>query len=79
MIFDELGRFEQQCRPFTDAIDRALACSAPVLAVLKNESNPFLDSIRKREDCLLYTLYEGNRDELFFTVAQRLQMLIRDA
>ena len=79
MIFDELGRFEQQCRPFTDAIDRALTCSTPVVAALKNESNPFLDALRTRGDCSLYTLYKDNRDELFSTVTQHLDMLIRDA
>ena len=68
MIFDELGRFEQDCELFTNALRRALASSTPVLSSLKSESNPFLDSLKRRKDCTVYTLTKNNREKVFVSV-----------
>jgi nucleoside-triphosphatase THEP1 len=76
MIFDELGRFEQDCELFTSAVRRALACSTPVLASLKSEPNPFLDSLKTRKDCTVYTLTKNNREKVFVSVAHVLESLL---
>ena len=76
MIFDELGRFEQDCELFTNAVRSALVCNTPVLASLKSESNPFLDSLRRRKDCLVHTLTKNNREEVFNSVAHTLDSLL---
>jgi nucleoside-triphosphatase THEP1 len=72
MIFDELGRFEQNCELFTNALRRALVCNAPVLASLKSESNPFLNSLKNRKDCSVYSLTKNNREKVFVSVARAL-------
>ncbi len=62
MIFDELGRFEQDCPGFINAVHAALDHEKPVLAALKNEENPFLKSLVERDDILLFNLRVDNRD-----------------
>ena len=79
MIFDELGRFEQDCELFTNAVRSALVCNTPVLASLKSESNPFLDSLRRRKDCSVHTLTKNNMEEIFASVAQALDSLLYSA
>jgi nucleoside-triphosphatase THEP1 len=76
IIFDELGRFEQDCETFTHAIGKAFSSATPVLAALKNESNPFLDYLRRRSDSVLHTISVPNRDGVFTSVARHLDALI---
>jgi nucleoside-triphosphatase THEP1 len=72
VVFDELGRFEQNCRRFTAAVHEALDQPAPVLSTLKTERNPFLDSLRERNDVLLLTLSPLNRNQVFEEVANEI-------
>ena len=64
MIFDELGRFEQDCPGFINAVHEALDHEKPVFAALKNEENPFLKSIVERDDIVLFNLRVENRDRI---------------
>lgn len=53
-VMDELGRFELGAPRFLAAVEEALASPVPVVGVLKAESNPFLDTVRRRPDtCVL--------------------------
>lgn len=77
MVFDELGRFEETCEGFKEAIRKALAHEAPVIAALKSETNPFLDFLREREDVSLFTITLSTREEVFGKVADRLDEILQ--
>jgi nucleoside-triphosphatase THEP1 len=76
MVFDELGRFEQDCTAFTAAIKNALSGPLPVLAALKSESNHFLDSLLNRSDCTVFSITQNNRERLFTSVSSILDPLL---
>ncbi|HHY38026.1 MAG TPA: hypothetical protein GX507_03770, partial [Clostridia bacterium] len=61
VVLDELGRFEIEAPTFMEAVFDALSSEVPVLGVLKAESNPFLDAIRRRSDVKLITVNPSNR------------------
>ena len=77
MVFDELGRFEASCEGFKEAIRKALAHETPVIAALKSETNPFLDSLREREDVSLFTITLAKWEEVFGKVADRLDEILQ--
>jgi nucleoside-triphosphatase len=56
IVMDELGRFELRTPEFLGAVREALDSSIPVAGVLKDESNPFLDEVRRRQDTLVVPL-----------------------
>ena len=70
MVFDELGRFEQSCSLFTAAVRGALAHPSAVIATLKMEHNPFLDSLRGRHDVKLHTLSPRTRERVYEEVVR---------
>ena len=54
LLFDEIGRFERNSKPFLCAINEAFSCGKQVIVVLKKEELPHLIRIRQRKDiCLL--------------------------
>lgn len=61
VVLDELGRFELEAPTFMGAVFDALSSEVFVLGVLKAESNPFLDAIRRRSDVKLITVNPSNR------------------
>ena len=46
VIMDELGIFERDALEFQASVFKILDSRLPVLGVLKNKSNPFLDRVR---------------------------------
>ncbi|MCG8483447.1 MAG: nucleoside-triphosphatase [Clostridia bacterium] len=50
IVMDELGRLEEKAPQFKAIVCEALDCPKPVLGVIKDESRPFLDRVRSRED-----------------------------
>jgi nucleoside-triphosphatase len=71
MVFDELGRFEQDCSVFTAAVQHALDGPTPLVATMKMERNSFLDSLRKRRDVILFTISPLSREQVFGKVVER--------
>ena len=76
IIFDELGRFENTCKSFTESIHRALDGNTIVLAVIKAEKNPFLDTIKNRNDANMMTISLLNRDILYAEVIIKINKLL---
>lgn len=64
IMMDELGKFERSAAAFQQAVMACLDGPQRVLGVLQDTSNPFLDSIRSREDIHLITVTNENRDTL---------------
>lgn len=77
VIMDELGRLELTVPGFMDAVESALASPRPVLGVLKDVANPFLDGIRPRPDVRVIRLDASERDEAAREYREALMTLLR--
>jgi nucleoside-triphosphatase len=64
VVMDELGRFELRAYGFRQAVTDALNSPVPVIGVLKEDDNPFLNEIRNREDTEVLEVTEENRDDI---------------
>lgn len=64
IVMDELGRFEIPAYGFRQAVAEALESPVPVIGVLKEDDNPFLNEIRSREDTEIVEVIKENRDEV---------------
>lgn len=76
VIMDELGRFELAVPDFLHAVETALNSKIPVIGVLKDESNPFLDGIRSRSDVRILGIEVKTRDLVAHTFRDLLAELI---
>ena len=63
VVLDELGRFELEAEKFQKEVISLLDSEKIVIGVIKAESNPFLDQIRRRDDLKIYQLKENNEAE----------------
>lgn len=54
-VIDEIGYLEMSCQPFLDALI-SLFDARPVIAVIRKQSLPFLDSLKARPDVLVIDL-----------------------
>ncbi|MTI94139.1 MAG: hypothetical protein FH749_01425 [Firmicutes bacterium] len=73
IVLDELGIFERDAQAFQAAVFAALDCPWPVLGVLKNKSNPFLDRIRTHPDTRILTVTEDNHGAAALEIDRFLQ------
>lgn len=64
IVMDELGRFEIPAHGFRQAVAEALDSQTPVIGVLKDDDNPFLNGIRNREDTEVLGVTQENRDNI---------------
>ena len=64
IIIDEIGRMEMYSTLFQKEIQNVLDCPLPVLGVIQMKQNPFLDSIRRRNDVTVIQVTPDNRDVL---------------
>ncbi len=76
VIIDEIGRMEIFSPDFQKAVVRALNSKKPVLGVIQQRENPFLDSIRRREDVELFCLKENTHEEIFQMIKKRIKGII---
>ncbi|MEA1959885.1 MAG: nucleoside-triphosphatase [Bacillota bacterium] len=60
VLMDELGRLEMKAPGFMEEVRRTLDSDVPVLGVMKKESNPFLDSVRARDDVRVLDLDDSS-------------------
>jgi len=65
VIMDELGRFELSAYQFQKKVEDVLNSGKAVLGVIKDESNLFLDKIRKRKDVQIFRVTLENREEVY--------------
>ena len=64
ILMDELGPTEVHARQFRRAVWETLDESAHVYGVLQMAESDFLDQVAAREDVLVMTVTEENRDDL---------------
>ena len=78
VVMDELGRFELRAYGFRQAVTDALDSPAPVIGVLKEDDNPFLNEIRSREDTEILEVTEENRDDVRWYVDDWLSWVLAE-
>lgn len=71
IIMDELGFLEKDAEKFQRAVLSALTSSIPILGVVRNMQNPFLDRVRAHPDVDVIVVTEENRDELYCRLLER--------
>ena len=71
ILMDELGPTEADAREFRRAVWRTLEEEAHVYGVLQLAESEFLSQVAARDDVLLVTVTEENRDELPRQLAQQ--------
>jgi nucleoside-triphosphatase len=64
IIIDEIGRMEMYSSLFQKEVNNVLDSSLPVLGVIQMKPNPFLDSVRQRDDVTVIQVTPDNREEL---------------
>jgi nucleoside-triphosphatase len=64
IVIDEIARMECFSSAFKEAVIRALDSEVPVLASIQISHHPFLDTIRGRDDVLIYEMKLKNREKL---------------
>ncbi|WP_103065759.1 nucleoside-triphosphatase [Petrotoga sp. HWH.PT.55.6.1] len=76
VIMDELGRFELTAFKFQKKVIEVLNSDKPVLGVIKDESNVFLDDIRNRKDVQIFRVTLENREEVYKEVLFLIKQII---
>jgi nucleoside-triphosphatase len=70
---DELGRFELKAFEFQKKVFEIMDSPKPVLAVVKDEHNEFLDKVRNRKDKSMYRVKSKNHETVFENIYQELR------
>jgi len=78
VLMDELGRFELKANKFQKKVFEILDIPTPVIAVLKDEHNKFLDKVRSREDVDIYRIKKNNNDIIFDKIYEKLENIINN-
>ncbi len=73
VIMDELGRFELKAFEFQKRVFEIMDSPKPVLAVVKDEHNEFLDKVRNRKDISMYRVKSKNHETVFENIYQELR------
>ena len=64
VLLDEIGFMESSSAAFCDAVMRLLDGDIPVIAAVKHNSTPFLDSVKQHPNARCFHITEENRDAL---------------
>jgi len=77
VVIDELGRMELFSQKFQDKVLEIFDHPLPILAVLQDSHNPFLDAIRERDGVRIIRITRKNRDEVVGEIVGRLNAHFR--
>lgn len=64
ILMDEIGFMESKADDFRNAILKHLNGEVPVIASVKDKSNPFLDAVKSHPNCKVFQISEENREHL---------------
>ena len=78
IVIDEIGKMEMFSNRFKNLVLQALDGPAPVLAVISESGNGFIDGIKKRKDVKLFTLSRQARDALIPDITKSLDALLHE-
>lgn len=72
MIMDELGKMEREAYVFQREVFQCLDTEQIVVGVLQNTSHKFIESIKNRQDVLVYEVTNENRDSVTNVILERI-------
>lgn len=72
VIIDEIGKMECLSPLFREALLRTLNAPNPVIATIALQGNPFIESIKKRNDVRIFNLTEEKREALIVFLKQEI-------
>lgn len=75
IIMDELGKFEREEYQFHNAVRQVLDSQYLVLAVVKKESIPWLETIKNRQDIILFDLDSISQKQAYEEIIQGIHLL----
>ncbi len=73
IVVDEIGRMELFSKKFRRVVLAALDSPKPLLGVIQNRQDDFLNRIRRRPDMVLFTVTHANRDDLAAKISRMVQ------
>ncbi|MBN2543964.1 hypothetical protein JXI42_13985 [bacterium] len=73
ILMDELGQFELGALKFRETVLKALEGDKPVLGVIQDDKNEFLDAVRNAGDTEIFVATKENREDVALTVLERLR------
>ncbi len=78
IAIDEIGPMELSSEQFKNAVVSAIDCAKPVIGVIhwKAKGKP-LEDYRSREDSLVYTITNRNRDELPAAITKEVERYLK--
>lgn len=76
LIMDELGFLERGADLFLKQVEACLDSDIPVLGVLKDYDDPFLNKIKTRKDVLVLEVTTANREQLYEYLKDMLKGLV---
>ncbi len=71
VLVDEIGKMECFSKKFTGVMGELLDSDRIVVATVAERGPGFIDEVKRRPDCELFTVTGGNRNELPRTLARR--------
>ena len=77
IVMDELGRMELYSEKFQKTALRALDCTKPVLGVIQDRRNAFLDGIRSRKDVAVVRITLENRAYILEKLSAHLGVVLK--
>lgn len=73
IIMDELGRLEKQAEKFNKEVHKVLDSNKIVLGVLQQTQVPLIESIKRREDTLIFTLTLHDAHSVYMKIKKQLE------
>mgnify|MGYP006301607383 CR=1 FL=1 len=78
VIMDELGRFELEAEVFKDRVFEIIKSDFPLIAVIKNERNSFLNKVREILKVPPFYVNKDNREEIYYQAKNRVEKILED-
>jgi len=75
VVVDEIGKMELFCRPFREAVLRAVSGPYTVVAAVMAKPNPWVDGLKATPGVTVWEVTAGNRDGLAERIGQWLDEL----
>ncbi len=77
LVMDEIGPMESKSPRFCAAVLAALDGDVPVLASVRDNDKPFLESVRNHPNAQRFFLTQDNAEEIFAAVRYALQKIVK--
>ncbi len=73
IVVDEIGKMACFSKEFRDVVERCLNSTKPVVGTIQNFASPFINAVTNREDVVIITVTDANRNELADNIVEILK------